>query len=33
MIDFYLILIPKEKFTPAALPLLFLEQFSERGFR
>ena len=28
MINLYLILIPKEKFTPSAFSLLFLEQFS-----
>ncbi len=28
MIDFDLVLIPEEKFTPAAFSLLFLEQFS-----
>ncbi len=28
MINLYLIFIPKEKFTPSAFSLLFLEQFS-----
>ena len=33
MINFYLILLPKEKFTPSAFSLLFLEQFSKCGLR
>ena len=33
MIDFDLVLLPKEKFTPAAFSLLFLEQFSKGGLR
>jgi len=33
MINFDLILLPEEKFTPSAFSLLFLEQFSKRGLR
>jgi hypothetical protein len=33
MIDFDLIFLPKEQFTPSALSLLFLSQFSQRRFR
>jgi hypothetical protein len=33
MIYFDLVLLPKEKFTPSAFCLLFLEQFSKGGLR
>ena len=33
MINFDLVLFPKEKFTPLAFSLLFLEQFSKCGLR
>jgi hypothetical protein len=33
MIDFDLIFLPKEQFTPSAFALLFLYQFSQRRFR
>ena len=33
MINFDLIFIAEEKFTPSAFSLLFLEQFSKRGLR
>ncbi len=33
VINFNLILVPEEKFTPSAFSLLFLEQFSKCGLR
>ena len=33
MIDFYLICLSKEQFTPSAFALLFLQQFTQRRFR
>ena len=33
MVDLYLIFISKEKFTPSAFSLLFLEQFSQCRLR
>ncbi len=33
VINFNLILVPEEEFTPSAFSLLFLEQFSKCGLR